>query len=621
MDRSPALGGFTRIASRVALRVALRRWLSLLSHTWIGTSSLIALFLLLGLLLGQTWMQGLAWLSYLGWLTGAMALTWLRRPSMYSVFALWDQAAGRHEAFASAWWFQQQESLSPQAQAHLTAQLAQLPHALQQLPQQLPLCFHKKIATPTVVLLLGTLIFQVAEPQVDALIVDETMAEVAQAEAEKLNRSSWQKKQLSGLNETEQKDLKELQKSLQKAAETLENAVGKNARGVIAELEQRAREAEKLARRLAADLDAWASETLIRSMRSHADTADLGDAVAARRAEESANAAEKIAHKLSAPQLSQDATERWNQTLSDQKKSADAADHRRLVGQHVLEAASKMAKRQVGQAGAEFQKLADAMREQARREEASQQLEKLAQQLRDSGSSLTGQNQAGEMQKMAAAGQSSTLGQTPQGQSPQVPQNQAQSSSGASSSMAQPPQTMQPPGLGQLSQQDRQQTPIPGTGPSQKMQFQPGRAGEKPAPGQPMLFAPIPGQDPAKKPDAFFLGPPGPPNQQGQTTTLSLPGGKDPGVGQAELKAAPTEASATGQQAVVAARQNQEGASSSRSVEGGARPESASRQASAVALEALAAEEAALEEAPLPPARRDQVRRYFTELRRRFEKE
>ena len=39
------------------------------------------------------------------------------------------------------------------------------------------------------------------------------------------------------------------------------------------------------------------------------------------------------------------------------------------------------------------------------------------------------------------------------------------------------------------------------------------------------------------------------------------------------------------------------------------------------ALDAIAAEENALDEAALPAARREQVRRYFTELRKRFEKE
>lgn len=610
MDRSPAQEGFTRIASRVALRVGWRRWMSLLIHSWVAATSLVALLLLLSLLLRQSWIQGLAWLGFLAWLIGSLIWTWLQRPSTYSVFALWDKIAGRREAFASAWWFQQQESISLQAQEHLKTQLDELPEALQRLPQQLPISIDKKLAAPIALLLLGSLAFQFVQPRVNTLIVDDTMAEAAKAEAEKLNRSGWEKKHFNGLRETEQKDLKELQKSLQQAAETLENAAGKDTRGVIADLEQRAREAEKLAHRLAADQDAWASEKLIRSMRNYADTADLGDAVAARHAVESASAAEKIARNLTAPQLSQDATERWNQTLSDQEKSTEAADRTRLVGQHVLGAASKMAQRQTHQAGAEFQKLADAMREQAQREEASQQLKKLAQQLRDAGSSMAGQNQAGEMQKMTAAGPSGTQGQPAPGQSPQVPQNQGQAAL-----------QMQAPGIDQLSQQIMQQTPIPGTAQPQNMPFQPDQLGQKTAPGQPMLFAPIPGQPPGNKPDAFLLGPPGPMNQEGPTTSLSIPGGKNAGIGQAELKTTPTAANDSSQQAVVAAQQNQEGASSSRSVEGGERPETASRRSSTLVLDALAAEEAALEETALPPARREQVRRYFTELRRRFEKE
>jgi hypothetical protein len=56
-----------------------------------------------------------------------------------------------------------------------------------------------------------------------------------------------------------------------------------------------------------------------------------------------------------------------------------------------------------------------------------------------------------------------------------------------------------------------------------------------------------------------------------------------------------------------------------RSVEGGARKEDPTRSATPTTLEAIQAEEAALDEAALPPARREQVRRYFNELRKRFE--
>lgn len=135
-----------------------------------------------------------------------------------------------------------------------------------------------------------------------------------------------------------------------------------------------------------------------------------------------------------------------------------------------------------------------------------------------------------------------------------------------------------------------------------------------------MLFAPIPGQKPGEKPDSFMLGPPGDNPGDGPPMMMTMPGGKEPGVGKAELNADATAQQKAGNQSVVAAQQNNDGSSSVRAVEGGARKENASLSATQIATEAIAAEEEALDEAALPPSRREQVRRYFTELRKRFEK-
>jgi hypothetical protein len=626
MDSSPTPVDFALAARRVAWRVGLRRWLALLRRTvaWVAAGA--------GILIAASWLLGvmfwavMAWCIVMAWLLGCLGWTWQHRPPTYSALALWDQQAGRREAFASAWWFQQQPAAtrSARATAHIATQQAQLAAALAQMPAQLPVRVERILALPFAIVLMGTVLIQTLRPGQDVLLVDAPMAAAAKAEAEKLSRSGWEKKQLAGLNEEESQALEELKKGVQEAAEILEKAAGQDARGIISDLEKRAREAEKLAARLAADKDAWASEALIRSLRSHADTADVGDAVAARNPTQTATAAEKLARQLSAPQLSRDATERLTQTLKDHAQSAESADRTRLVGQHVIAASEKMSQKQPAAAGAEFDKLAEAMRDQARRDEARNQLEKLAQQLRDAGSSMAGQNQAGEMQQMAAAGQDGQSGQQPSsGQTPQVPQA-GQQPPGAQSQpqIGQAQQQMQAPGLGQMGQQQMmQQMPVPGTGQQQRLMIQPGQQGQKPQEGQPMLFAPIPGQPPGDKPDAFFLGPPGQEGQPGPMITMSTPGGKEPGVGKADLNAEATAAQKSSNQAVVSAQQNQEGASTSRSVEGGARPEAAARQASQVVLEAIAAEEAALDEAALPPSRREQVRRYFTELRRRFEKE
>lgn len=610
---------FAPVARQVARRVALRRGLS-----WLGTSlwwvvGVVALGALLAVLTGRSLFVISAWAVVIGWLAAAAFYALARRPGLYSVLSLWDQKAGRREAFASAWWFEQQAELTAAQRAHITAQHALLPEAAKSLAQDLPLQPHRWLWLPPVLAMAALFISAVVHPGPESLALDQKMEQVARQEAQKLADTDWQKKKLEGLSPDEQAALEKLKQSLKQTAEDLENAGGKQARDVMSDLEKRAREAEKLAERLAADKDTWASDKLVQALRGHADTADLGDAVAAKNAAQTAQAADSLASQLQSPQLTNDARERLNETLKDTEKNADKEDRARTVGQHVLGAAAEMQKTKPAEAGAEFQKLAEKMRDQARREKAQKELEKLAQQLRDAGSNITGQNQAGSMQQMAAAGQQGQQGQPQQqGQTPQVGQAQPQQ-------QGQQPQ-LQPPGLGQTGkgqqQMTMQQNPVPGTGQQQRMmlsQQPPGQQGQ-PKGGQPMLFAPIPGQKPGEKPDSFMLGPPGDNPGDGPPMMMTMPGGKEPGVGKAELNADATAQQKAGNQSVVAAQQNNDGSSSVRAVEGGARQENASRSAAQIATEAIAAEEEALDEAALPPSRREQVRRYFTELRKRFEK-
>jgi hypothetical protein len=171
-----------------------------------------------------------------------------------------------------------------------------------------------------------------------------------------------------------------------------------------------------------------------------------------------------------------------------------------------------------------------------------------------------------------------------------------------------------------------QQAPQQGNGQGQPQQMtmgqgqqgQPGQNNPQPG-GQPMLFAPVPG---AAKPDnqAPTLIMPGDPDQPPGGTSIAMPGsGPQPGAGKADLNNQPTQKQESGNQSVVQAQQNNEGRSTVRSIEGGPRTEQSTRSATQTALEAIQAEEAALDESALPPARREQVRRYFHELRKRFE--
>jgi hypothetical protein len=602
---------FAPVARKVQVWVVLRRWLAALRMTLIP-ASLVLLLLALALLRGSAALM--PWLGLLLWLAGSLAYAWWQRPGEFSALALWDQAAGRREAFASAWWFEQRREDGDAARAHIAMQREILPQALPALSKDLPLRPDRWLALPLGIAILGSLVSIVTAPPSEAIPMDAEMTRKAAEEAKKLTQTDWEKKKLAGLKDEERKQVEDLKQKVQKTAEDLANAAGKDARSVLAELERRARDAEKLADELGSGKEAWASEKLIEELRKHADTADLGDSVAAKNTQAAAKAAETLANQLKSPQLSAEAKERMNETLKDVKQQSEEQDRKRTVGQNVLAAGDQMQQGNAAGAGDEFQKLAEKLNDLALREQTREELQQLAQQLRDSGSSIAGQNDNGSMQQMSQAGQQGQNGQeNQQGNTPQVGQAQ------------QPQQMLAPPGLGQQGQQ-MQQAPQQGNGQGQPQQMtmgqgqqgQPGQNNPQPG-GQPMLFAPVPG---AAKPDnqAPTLIMPGDPDQPPGGTSIAMPGsGPQPGAGKADLNNQPTQKQESGNQSVVQAQQNNEGRSTVRSIEGGPRTEQSTRSATQTALEAIQAEEAALDESALPPARREQVRRYFHELRKRFE--
>lgn len=607
---------FAPVARQVRIWVTLRRWLAVLRMTWIP-ATLVLVLLILSSLRGTA---GLPWLGLLLWLVGSLGYAWWRRPGEYSALALWDQAAGRREAFASAWWFEQRNEGGDFARAHIAAQQAVLPQALTALRRDLPLRPDRWLALPLLIAILGSFISIVTAPRSEAIPMDAEMTRKAAEEAKKLAQTEWEKKKLAGLNDDERKQVEDLKQQVQKTAQDLANSAGKDARNVLAELERRARDAEKLADELGGGKEAWASEKLIDALRQHADTADLGDAVAAKSAPNASKAAEALANQLKSPQLSAEAKERMNDALKDVQQQSEKGDRQRTVGQNVLAAGDQMQKGSAPAAGAEFEKLADKLRDLALREQARKELQQLAQQLRDSGSSIAGQNGSdGAMQQMSQAG--GQQGQRGSQGAPQVGQTPPSAQ-----------QALTPPGMGQPQGQQnqmQQQQPSGGNGQGQQQQMmqmgqqgqqgQPGQPGQQGQQNQPMLLAPVPGGKGDGKQPAVILPGEAPPGESSGGLVALSGSGRDPGVGKADLNNQPTQKQASGSQSMVQAQQNSEGQSTVRSVEGGPRTEQSARSATQTALDAIQAEESALDEAALPPARREQVRRYFNELRKRFE--
>jgi hypothetical protein len=558
------------------------------------------------------------------WVVVTLLWAWWRRPEVYAAFAYWDNKAGRSDAFANAWWLEQQRDPGVGGRLHVLKQQRLLESALTSLNKEIVLPDLRWLVMPLLVLVGLYFVppvggWKVVEPGLSA-----DAKKLAGEEGRRLEERKLDKEKLEGLTEVEKQELQKLQQKVDETAQSLQKDGSQSAREVLSELEKRARDAERLAEKMRAGDAAWASESMVMEMRRHADTAELGDAVAARSADNTARHADVLADRLKDGNLAADTSRRFVETFKEIGDAAKPEDKDRTVGQHVIAADRNLTQSLPQEAGAEMRALADKMRTLAQREKTRQQLENLAQQLRDSGSSIAGQGQQGGMQELAGktdnaqAGQQGSLGQSPSMQSmPNAPmmspmQMPGMNAPNAPGQQGQGPQGQQ--GQGPQGQQAQMLTPVPGDSPQGKsMQVMPDPGG-KPKEGKPMLIAPVPG------------APPPSPGQQPNAVAIIgvMPGmsqgGLDAGHGKADLgKQPPTGRSGPGQAGLVDAQRNAEGTSSVRTVEGQVRQEDASRGSEATVLEAISAEESALDDAALPVARREQVRRYFNELRRRFE--
>ena len=598
-----------QVATRVQTQVLRRRWLRLLGLTlWPA----VAVFVLLAFLRWFTamgaWLPLLAWIMWLG---GTAFLSFRRKPGKYESLALWDQTQSRSEAFAAAWWFETLPERTPLQQQHLELQRQQLESALPKLTADLPLTPHRWLWLVPVATMLALVVSAWRPLPEGDIALDEAMKKAAANEARQLAQNDWPQKKLDGLTADETKALEKLKQEVDGSAKELEKGGAGSARELLSDLEKRARDAEKLAQRLGNDHDAWASDALIAELRRHADTADLGDAAANKNAVQTAKAAEDLAEHLNQPELHVEARDRLSETLKEAKKMSVPEDRLRSVGMHVLAAGDELARAQIPAAAAEFDKLAAKMREQAQRERSRKELEKLAQQLRDAGSRIAGQ-QGGGMQPMQGAsdqaqGQQQSVPALSQAQQPLQPP-------GLSSSQGQQqPMLIQPPQQGQGSGQQQEMS----LAQRQMQSGQPGQQGQSNA-NRPLLLAPIPGAKPEQQPSVILIAP-DLPQAPDSTAATAAPGGPKPGVGKAKLEAEKTAQTKADGSSVVTAKSGTDGASTTRSIDGGIKQESAERTSQQTSMDFINEQEAALDDAALPPQRREQVRRYFGELRKRFE--
>ncbi len=608
---------FETVGRQVSWRLMLIKTIQRLNLT-VGGLSLGLLLGFAGLrLLGQV---GPEWIFFgiifLGWIVAVLVIGILKRPSPFQALAHWDEAAGGKSEFASAEFFETLPVRTVGETLHLERARTALQRRQENLNVDLPLPrWHWGwCSLPLLVLFLATPWFHRTVSGEDQTISVE-MAERVSEEAASLVAEKADLERIKDLvgTEDQRQQLEELGLSLDETVEMLGDAGQKSAREILEELESRARAAEKLANQLGGESGAWASDAMLGEMAAHADTADLAAAIQEKNARQSADEAERIAEKLADAKLTIEARERIDTALGRTMEKAEEEDRQKPVGEHVGNASTKLALNLAKPAAQDFENLAGHFQDVEQRQRAQSELKELADRLRQSGNEIA-QSQLEPMKQLGNQdGPKPPDGATDLAQQlpPQVPPNGPQGT----------PQTLQAPGPQNQQAPPGQappSAPVPGMQLDQEQQPQgqqmamapvPGQTA-KPGQGQPGLMAPVPGQAPGSSSPSNLLG--------GKGSAIGAPG-LEAGFGTADLAPNPTEAMVANKDAMVDATINEDGESTIKTVQGGVRREAAQREKQARAAEFVAVEEEALDAKALPAARRDQVLRYFTALRERFE--
>ena len=534
--------------------------------------------------------------AVLVWAAAAALMASRRRPGGTGALAFWDEVARRNEMFVSAGCFEHSTSPTPFERLHINRARAALESELKSLSRVLPVPVSARalIAPAAFLAFLASGAFRMPRPLEDLPLTADARARAREA-ADAIEEKGALLDPLAGLDEEERKALDRIKKSLEDAAAKMKDLEGATPREVLEDLERRAREAEKLAEKLGGD-EQGLSEAFISELARHADTAPLAEALRAGDAERIASEAEKLKERLDTrPEMSIDERRRVEEALSKALGKATRSDMETVVGKGSSRAHDALRRDRLREAADEFEKIAEHYRRASERERAQRQLNRLAENLRRSGSRIFGRNQAG-MRRLAmrpgsprgnpGAGQPMPLGAPRPGSLANLPIGSGRLGRPRGARFGTPM-----PGMGNC--------PVPGTGmPGAMPGMMPGAGG-----------APIPGTGAGQ---GFGYG-------QGFGMGYGAGnGGLEAGHGSAGYGNTPTSPHAARTTGVVAAPPG-EGDSESRMVEGESHGEGSSRSARELAIEFVRAEEEALDEEPLPLSRREQVLRYFTGLRRQIE--
>tara|TARA_R110002096_G_scaffold169222_1_gene340744 strand:- start:8720 stop:10570 length:1851 start_codon:yes stop_codon:yes gene_type:complete len=549
------------------------------------------------------------------WMVATLAFNLWRKANPFRSLATWDEASGGKNVFSSAQFFENQEGRSVGEVLHLQQAQELLSERLENLEADLPLPkpSWNWLGVPLIFLFLLTPFFR-QTIRAEDLVMSEEMAAQAKEEANQLAEQQARFEKLKELigNQEERTSLEELAASLEGTAEMLDGAGEKSSREILNELEARARAAERIASKLGAEDGEWASSEMLSEMASHADTADLAAALQDQNAASSANEADRLAEKLADQKLTGDAKRRIDQALRRTMAKASEEDRARPVGEHVGNASERLTENQPEPAAQDFRNLSDHFREVEHRQRAESELKELAEQLRQSGNEIA-QSQMEQMKELGREAPKPPPGvqNLADAEVPQVPPTGPQGTPQALQAPGPQNQPNQQPGM-EGAPVPGMQPPVPGQQPENQqlgMAPVPGQT-PKPGEGQPGMMAPVPGQAPGSSAPSNMLG--------GVGSAIGAPG-LEAGFGSAEMKENRTEALNANKDALVDAVINADGESTMQTVQGGTRSEAAQRQLQAQAAEYIAVEEEALDAQALPAGRREQVLRYFTALREKFE--
>jgi len=553
------------------------------------------------------------------WAGVAWMCAFLLKPRPAEAMALWDERTGRRELFLSAYCFESLPDPSRGERLHLARAESGLASAVAALRDDFPLRFaHRCWILPILLLSFATSGVLKAPIPAEDVPLDESARKRAQEIAQQLAEKAKKLSLNEGLSPKERKRIEELKGSMKDTAGKMRKLTKETPRDVLEELERKAREAEKLARELEGDAGKSLSSKMIAELERHADTAELAAGLRADDYDKISKEADELAGKLRADDLSLETSGRIEHALDKALKVASAADKRSVTGEHLDRAHQDLEHKAPKQAADEFSRLGKHFKRSAQRKRARRQLEQLAKNLRKSGRQILGQRTAG-MRQLAQA-QSLQPRQQLRPLAPLMPgqlRNMGRRRAGGRARMA----SSGNPGANRMGTSGSNAAPVPGAGTGLRPTAGTGQA-PVPGTGQPSGSgmnpggggAPVPGT--GSRPGA---GAPGSGNAPVPGMGGGGVGGLRAGTGSAAYtptKTVPLKATST---KVVKTGIGKDGETLVRHLDPRAHTEESALSTRELSIQFIKAEEEALNSEPLPLTRREQVLRYFTELRRQLE--